>query len=137
VIKEFKETWEFASNYACHATMGAMMGHQEYSSPEKFEYDFFDLIGDDHLNNRGRQFWFVLKAHLRILQVFEEVFEKSLSDKWKEDRRKLTGETEWYIERFIKPHLTKVRQEERKKRFAKAGLVAPEDGMLLKSLKGR
>lgn len=134
VLKGFKSTWEMASTYASHATLGAIMGHQEHPRHDKFEYGFFDL-GEDHLNHRGRLFCFILKTNLQILQVFEEVFEKILSAKWKEARQKLESDVDRYIERFIKPHLTKVRTDEKKKEFAKAGLILPEDGLLMALLK--
>lgn len=134
IIKSLKPAWEMASKYASHATLGSTMGHQEHPSPDKFEYAFFDL-GDDHLNNRGRLFCFVLKTHLQILQVFEEVFSENLSAEWKEKRQKLTTEVEGYLVRYVKPHLDNVHLNEKKQEFARAGLIYPENGLLINLLK--
>jgi hypothetical protein len=109
LIKQLKETWVFASEFSSHATLPSVMGHQKQTAPNKTNFDFFDVLEKEHINDRRRFFWLILSTHFQILEVFAEVFETYLSDNWsntlldlKEDLR--TYHAEIYCQRLKESH---------------------------------
>lgn len=132
-LNELGQAWTKLCDIGSHASLASQVFRFE-TRGERSTSGYFD-IGDQPVEDYRLIFNWMLGTHIRVLDVFAEVLDKSISEKWKEQYRKFKSEYREFGKKCVLPKVKpNTRETNRTEEFTPGGIIMPRPGDLAKLL---